>query len=145
MTVYLSLAAGVVFLTVLVGFIVPEGKMNKAVNFVMRLICIFILVQPILKIFDLNITDAQSAQMIDYDYICGVYSKNQSEQLEKLIYENLQIECECTVDFVYADGAFKENGVTVLTYFVDGQTKDKIYEYLKGLGYIDINVNEKTA
>lgn len=142
MTAYLYLSAGTVFLTVLVNFIIPEGKLHKSVNFVLRLACIFILVSPVLKVFDLSVSGNED-EIIDYDYICSVYSHNQSAQLEKLIYENLGIECECEVEFIYSDGAFKENGVRVTANFVEEETIDAIQSYLQTLGYININVNEK--
>lgn len=140
---YLYLAAGAVFLTVFVGFIVPEGKMKKSIGFVMRIACIFVLITPVKQMF--RLTDADTGSMIDYEAICAVYSETQSERLENMIYEEFSVECECRVDFVYEDGEIRENGVEVLTDIVDVQIKNSIYEYLESLGYIDINVNEKTS
>lgn len=142
MSTCLAISAGIIFLTVLVGFIIPEGKLNKTINFVVRLACIFILISPILKVFGFTET-INNGSLVDYGYICSVYSENQSEQLEKLILEKLGIECECKVDFTYEDGVFKENGVTILTDFAENVTIEKIQAYLGELGYININVNEK--
>lgn len=142
MSTYLALSAGIIFLTVLVGFIIPEGKLNKTISFVVRLACIFILISPLLKVFGFKQT-TDDGDLIDYGYICSVYSKSQSEQLERLISENVGVECSLVVDFTYEDGVFKENGVTILTDFVDSVTIEKIQAYLGELGYININVNEK--
>lgn len=144
MTAYLYLSAGTVFLTVLFNFIIPEGKMQKSVNFVLRLACIFILVSPVLKIFDFNVASTEN-QIVDYNYICSVYSQNQSAKLEKLIYEKFGIECECEVDFTYENNSFKENGVQIYVVIVESETLDDVVAYLRELGYININVNEKTA
>lgn len=46
MTAYITVAAGAVFLTVVVGMIIPDGKLNKSVNFVLRMACILILISP---------------------------------------------------------------------------------------------------
>jgi hypothetical protein len=142
MSSYLTLAAGAIFLTVVVGLIIPEGKLNKFINFAMRLICIFVLIQPITQIFQL--TDA-SEVLIDYDYICDVYSKSQSKMLEEQIFSDLQIECECYVAIDYVDEQIIQSEVSVViaNEFYDEQTKNEIYAYLLKLGYIDINVNEK--
>lgn len=140
---YLYLAAGAVFLTVFLGFVIPEGKMKKSISFVARIACIFVLITPIKQMF--RITDDDMQSLIDYEAICAVYSETQSARLENMIYEELSVECECRVDFIYTDGEIKENGVEVLTDIVDGQIKNSIYEYLQNLGYIDINVNEKSS
>lgn len=142
MTAYLLTATGVIFLTVVIGFIVPEGKLNKSVNFVLRLACIFVLIQPVTKIFDFS--DAQAKSLTDYEYICSVYSQNQSEALTDKILQDLDLECDCVVSVVFEDGKILENGVTVNTNFVDDETIKNITEYLKELGYINITVNEKT-
>lgn len=140
---YILTAAGVIFLTVLVSFILPEGKLNKIINFVMRIICIFVLIRPVTNLFQFS---SQETAIVDYDYICSVYSDSQSQQLERLIYENYGLESECIVAISYSDGTLSEDGVTVfINDFVEEQTKLEIYEYLESLGYIDINVNEKTA
>lgn len=144
MTTYLALSAGIIFLTVLLSFIIPEGKLNKSINFVVRIACIFILVSPIISIFDFSAATTQD-DLVDYDYLCDVYSDTQSDQLEKMIFDATGIECQCIVDFTYEDGVFRENGVTILTDFVDSVTIGKIQAYLKELGYININVNEESG
>ena len=141
MTAYLLTAAGVIFLTVIVGFIIPDGKLNKSVNFILRLVCIGVLLQPVSGIFNFA-PDAQ-AQLTDYEYVCSVYSETQSRQLEKAIKKDLNIDCECTVEIVFEDGAIKENGVIVFVQAKDGEKVDLIWEYLKSSGYINITVNEK--
>lgn len=138
---YITVAAGAIFLTVVVGFIIPEGKLNKSVNFVMRIVCIFLLIRPVAGIFDFKTEDAS---LIDYEYICTVYEENQSNHLKQLLYEKFGVDCDCKVEVIYADGQIKENGVEVSGYFVEGKTKLEICEYLESLGYIDITVNEKT-
>lgn len=142
MTTYLTTAACAVFVTIIVGFIIPDGKLNKMINFVMRLVCIFILVSPVVKIFDIG-GAAEEGAIIDYDFVCSVYSETQSSELEKLIRNNTGEDCVCEVDILYENGSFKENGVTVFTDFGDEVTKNKIRAYLESLGYININVNEK--
>ena len=54
-----------------------------------------------------------------------------------------QTECVCTVEVIYEDEKIKESGVTVTGNFTDKQSINKILEYLQGLGYIDIIVNDQ--
>ena len=54
MKVYLLTAAGVIFLSVVVSLLIPEGKLHKSVTFVMRLICIVVLIQPVTGIFKIG-------------------------------------------------------------------------------------------
>lgn len=143
MTKYIALSAGVIFLAVLVSFIIPEGKLNKSINFVVRIACIFILVSPVLQVFHITAGN-ETANLVDYDYLCAVYSRSQGDQIEKLVAENLGLDIDCTVEFTYEDGVFKENGVNIMTDFVDHDTIEKIQAYLHELGYININVNEKS-
>ena len=141
MTAYLLTAAGVIFLTVIVGFIIPDGKLNKSVNFILRLVCIGVLLQPVSGIF--NFAPDGQAQLTDYEYVCSVYSDTQSRQLEKEIKKEFDIDCECTVEIVFEEGEIKENGVIVFVQAKDGEKVDLIWEYLKSSGYINITVNEK--
>ncbi len=139
MTAYISLAAGAVFLTVVVGMIIPEGKLNKSVNFVLRIACIFILISPVFGIFNLKLPE-EDGGIVDYDYVCSVYSQSQSEQLEKMIEENIGVQCDCEVKIIYEDGSFRENGVTIYTNNVESGLIEDILSYLSELGYININV-----
>lgn len=143
MTQYILLAVGAVFLTVVAGMLVPEGKLNKAITFVLRSACIFILITPLFGVFDINLDDGEDV-IIDYGYVCEVYSENQSRLLEDMIAENTGAKCVCTVEIIYEDGAFKENGVNIVTDTVEDGLIGDIVSYLRELGYININVNEKT-
>jgi hypothetical protein len=142
MSTYITLAAGAIFLTVVVGIIIPDGKLNKFISFIMRLICIFVLIQPITQIFE--ISDAEETY-VNYDYICEVYSRSQSRMLEDLIYDNFEVECECTINISYDGEQIIQSDVNVVlpANTINEQTKTEIYAYLQELGYIDINVNEK--
>lgn len=141
MTTYLLTAAGVIFLTVIVGFIIPDGKLNKSVNFILRLVCIGVLLQPVTQLF--NFSPTADKPLADYEYICDIYSQTQSEQLEKQVEESLGIECDCTVAVAFDDGKISENGVAVFIEDCNNEKVDLIWEYLQGLGYINITVNEK--
>ncbi|MGN0806090.1 MAG: stage III sporulation protein AF [Candidatus Coproplasma sp.] len=136
---YLYGALGVVFLSVIAGLIIPEGKLKKSINFVLRLICISVLITPVLNLF--GIEEQVKGFSPDYEYICEIYSQNQSELLTQKVYSDCGEECVCTVTVVYQDDKITESGVIVTGNFKDRQTIEKIEEYLRGLGYIDITVN----
>ncbi|MDE7257501.1 MAG: stage III sporulation protein AF [Clostridia bacterium] len=142
MKAYLLTAAGVIFLTVIISFIVPEGKLKKSVNFVLRLVSIGMLINPITKIFSFTPTGGSVAY--DYDYVCEVYSQNQSRLLTQKINDELGYDCVCRVEILYDGTKISENGVTVSGNFENVQTVEQITEYLEGLGYINITVNETT-
>lgn len=142
MKAYLLTAVGVIFLTVIVSFIVPEGKLKKSVNFVLRIISIGVLIQPVAKIF--TFTPQKESADYDYAYVCQVYSQNQSQLVTQKVKEDLNLDCVCAVEIIYDGTQIKENGVTVEGNFESVQTIEEITEYLEGLGYIHITVNEKT-
>lgn len=141
MKAYLLTAVGVIFLTVIVSFIVPEGKLKKSVNFVLRIISIGVLIQPVAKIF--TFTPQKESADYDYAYVCQVYSQNQSHLVTQKVKEDLNLDCVCAVEIIYDGTQIKENGVTVEGNFESVQTIEEITEYLEGLGYIHITVNEK--
>lgn len=141
MTAYLATAVGVIFLTVAVSFVVPDGKLNKSVNFIMRLVCIAVLFQPITKIFKLS--DEETESYTDYSLICETYAYGQSRALEDKIYEELEKNCDCSVLVSYSDGEMKEEGVTVYGNFENDEEIEKVREYLEALGYINITVNDQ--
>ncbi len=143
MTAYLLSATGVIFLSVIVSLIIPEGKLNKTIVFIMRLCCIFVLIRPITGIFK---TESEATrEFVDYGFVGSVYSENQSEQLENLIYEKFGKECGCEVTVEYSDGEFSVSGASVEVYENNDDLIDKIYAYLKELGYINISVYAKTV
>lgn len=143
MKAYLLTAAGVIFLSVIISLVIPEGKMNKSIVFVIRLACILVLLQPITGIFKLSSVSVDTP-MYDYEYICKVYSDNQSVQLEKLLLKQLSIESECSVDIIYNEGDFKVNGVTVVINDEGEEKIKEIYAYLEDLKYINITVYAKS-
>ena len=140
MKTYLISATAVIFLSVMVSLIIPEGKLNKTIVFVMRMACIFVLIQPITGIFKIKNTGVSNSSLYDYEYICKVYSDNQSEQLEKLIYEKFAVESTCTIKIVYDDGEFRADGVDIEINSENYEIIDDIYEYLEELKYINISV-----
>ncbi len=144
MQTYLLSAAGVIFLSVIVSLIVPEGKLNKTITFVMRLICIFVLVQPITGVFNLSPSDTER-DFFDSAYVCAEYSDHQSAQLEALLKDKFGAECECGVDVEYVDSRFKVQKVEVTVFGKDENLIEEIQAYLKELGYINISVYAKSS
>lgn len=139
---YLLGAAGVIFLSVIVSLLVPEGKLNKTITFVMRLICIFVLIQPIGGIFKIKSPEA-GADLADYGYVERIYTEHQSGELEKLLDKEFGIPTECNVEVKFNGGNFEVIGVEVEISSPDGEISDKIYAYLAELGYINITVYAK--
>lgn len=142
-TEYLLTALGVIFFAVIVGLVIPEGKLKKSVNFVLRLVCICVLIRPLTNIFGIN---SQTATITyDYDYICEVYSQNQSALLTDKVVGETGVECICTVSVVFEEDKIKENGVLVEGNFGNDKVIEKITEYLQELGYINITVNDQSS
>ncbi|MDE6690877.1 MAG: stage III sporulation protein AF [Clostridia bacterium] len=142
MKAYLLTAVGVIFLTVIISFIVPEGKLKKSVNFVLRLVSIGMLVSPVTKIF--TFAPSESTASYDYEYVAQVYAQNQSRLLTQKVADELGYDCVCNVEIEYKEHKICENGVNVYGNFENVQTVEEITEYLQGLGYIHITVNETT-
>ncbi|MDE7182801.1 MAG: stage III sporulation protein AF [Clostridia bacterium] len=142
MKTYLLTAAGVIFLSVIISLIIPEGKMHKSILFVMRMVCIFVLIQPVTGIFKIETSEADKP-LYDYEYVCTVYSDNQSTQLEKLIFKEYGEETACKVNVVYNEGKFEVSAVTV-EFAEENEKINEIYEYLVKLGYINITVYAKS-
>ena len=146
MQTYLLSAAGVIFLSVIVSLLIPEGKLNKTITFVMWLVCIFVLIQPLVKLFSVptSATEANS-DLFDTEFVCREYSKHQSAQLAELLNEKFAVEADCTVEIAYDGGNFKPDGVEVVLKEKDFNLIGTIYEYLKELGYINITVYAETT
>ena len=143
MKTYLITAAGVIFLSVVVSLIIPEGKLNKTITFVMRMACILVLIQPITGIFKISSSSSREP-MYYYVYISEVYSDNQSSALKKLLDEKFpDIDC-CLVEVIYENGNFKVDSVTVTTEKQDEKLISEIYAYLEELKYINITVYAKS-
>lgn len=143
MTEYLLSAAGVIFLSVIISLIIPEGKLNKSITFIMRLICILVLIQPITGIFKIGGESAAGGSLADYTYVSSIYSEHQSEQLELLLKKEYNIETSCDVKVEFIDGEFKPTAVEVGISEGNSEClilKEKIENYLAELGYKNVNV-----
>lgn len=136
---YLMSAVGVIFITVIISLLVPEGKLNKSIMFLMRLICIVVLIQPIVGLFNLK-TEPTVSDFFDYQYVSSVYSEHQNTQLEKLIEKEFGIETECTVSVEYVESEFKVTGAEARLKKNNEGLIGEIYSYLQELGYINITV-----
>ncbi len=139
MKTYLLSAAAAIFLSVIISLLVPEGKLNKTITFIMRLVCILVLIQPITGLFKLS-PQGPTDSAVDYVFVESVYSDHQSAQLEKLIKTEFETECECTVKVEYADGEFKAKEAAVKIKENNSELIKAIYEYLQELNYINITV-----
>ena len=144
MKTYLLSAAGVIFLSVVISLLVPEGKLNKTVTFVMRLICIFVLIQPITGIFKIGAND-KVKDTVDYEYVSTAYSNQQSEQLEKLVFSKFGAQSECDVTVEHTDKGFEITDMQVRLFEKDEKLIENIYAYLRELGYINITVYAESA
>ena len=139
MKTFLISATGVIFLSVIISLLIPEGKLNKTIIFIMRLICIMVMIQPLTGIFGVSGSEGE-VNRVDYTYVCEIYSGHQSGELEKLLFENFDTKAKCSVEVIYKDGEFKVNGVTVIIEENNLQLIKDIYEYLGQLQYINISV-----
>lgn len=144
MQIYLLSAAGVIFFSVIVSLLIPEGKLYKTITFVMRLICIVVLIQPVTRIFEISPAET-SDNYFDSEYVSAQYSRHQSIQLEQLISDKFSAESDCVVEVVYDDGQFKVNGVEVALNLDDKKNIESIKSYLQELGYINITVYAKST
>ncbi|MCD8372286.1 MAG: hypothetical protein LUD27_03185 [Clostridia bacterium] len=142
MTAYLVTACGAVFLSVVVSFIIPQGRLGKTITATLRLVCIAILISPLVDVFDFS-SEAYE-DFVDYEYICSVYSKTQSDAMQQVLYEQFAVQSECSVTIIYSDDAFCVEKVEVCLLNANEEIADKIYEYLQADGYINITVYEQT-
>lgn len=142
MKTYLLSATAVIFLSVIVSLIIPEGKLHKTILFVMRMACILVLIRPVTGIFKIKSPEA-SEPIYDTEYICKVYSDNQSERLEEHIFKEFGEECDCNVNIEYEEGNFKVSGVLV-NLSENSEKINEIQSYLEEIGYINITVYAKS-
>ena len=143
MKAYLLTAAGVIFLSVIVSLLIPEGKLHKTVTFVMRLVCLLVLIQPVTGIFKIGDTETTS-KYFDYEFVEDVYTDHQSRELEKLLQKEFGQKTECIVDVEYKDGQFKAEKVQVALEKDGAKFINQIYAYLEKLNYINITVYAKS-
>ena len=129
MKAYLLTAAGVIFLSVIVSLLIPEGKLHKTVTFVMRLVCLLVLIQPVTGIFKIGDTETTS-KYFDYEFVEDVYTDHQSRELEKLLQKEFGQKTECIVDVEYEDGQFKVEKVLVALERDGAKFINQIYAYL---------------
>ncbi|MBE7088186.1 MAG: hypothetical protein E7370_01485 [Clostridiales bacterium] len=138
---YLLTVFSVIFFSIIISFLIPEGKTNKLILSVVRLITIFVLIQPITKIFFKNDLKEDVA---DFNFVCTVYSKNQSREMQEHLKEEFFVESKCDIVIAYCEEGFIVEKTEIITFNAEEEINEKIYAYLVDLGYINITVNEQT-
>jgi hypothetical protein len=143
MKTYLISATGVIFFSIIVSILIPEGKLKKTITFILRLACILVMIQPVAKLFNTESSN-EDVDFIDYQFVCNVYSNEASERVTKLIDEKFNIECESVVVVNYLDDEFTIESVSINIEKEDENKTYDILEYLEGEGYINITVYAKS-
>ena len=105
--------------------------------------CIFVLIQPLTGIFKIK-SSSDGEVFYDYEYICGVYAENQSDQLEKKLADEFSAECTCSIEIVHDNGVFRAESVTVGVNSQNNEIIERIYAYLEECNYINITVYAKS-
>jgi hypothetical protein len=140
MKAYILAATGICFFTVLLSFLLPEGKVGKTIQFVMRIACIVCLLQPILGLFNGQNSIAEQS-LCDYSLVCSLYEANQEQSIKESILKEFGEEVECDVVIEYQDGNFSQEKVSITLKRQDEEIEQKIYAYLEGSGYINILIH----
>ncbi len=128
------------FLSVIISVIIPKGKLNGCILFVLRIVCVAIMVTPLTQIFKISEHDKY---IISYEDVCSIYEINQQKIIEKEIEYKFSISSQCFVDLELKEN--KLNIIEVRVYVDQKNLKNsvEICEYLRSLNYINITVNEK--
>lgn len=132
----LLIASGIVFLSLILTYIMPDGKLKNSINFILRAVCVLTLITPITQFV---FTD-NNYFSVNYNDIAEVFKLNQEEYLESVIFREFGVECDCFLSIDYVDNNIIENGV-VINLLGNFSESEKIYSYLSDLGYINIIVN----
>jgi hypothetical protein len=144
MKTYILSATAVVFLSVILSFVLPEGKLGKTIRMTLQMVCIAFLIQPVLSLFSVDVTEAQQ-ELCDYQTICRVYAKEQAEALQEGIWEAVGVSCVCEVEITYDGENFVEESVVVTMDEENDELRQKICAYLQDNGYIHSTVNVKNS
>lgn len=85
--------AGVITLSVLIEFVLPDGQMNKYIKSIFSFVIVFVIISPIPKLLNQNIT---FSEFFDYENTFSI-DENYLEQvnLNKLISYQTTIEEQC--------------------------------------------------
>jgi hypothetical protein len=133
----LAIATGVVFISLIATYVIPNGKLRSSINFVLRLTCILALISPVINIIFPDV----KVDYVNYNQVASVFEKSQENYLQKLIFDKFGVDCECNLIIDYDGEKIIENGITIK--IKDNFDKrEQIYSYLLELGYINIIVNE---
>ena len=133
----LTIATGVVFISLIATYVIPNGKLRRSINLVLRLACILALVSPVLKL----ILPDVKVEYVNYNQVATVFEKSQENYLQKLILDKFGADCECNLIIEYDGNIIAEKGI-VIKIKDNFDKREQIYSYLIELGYINIIVNE---
>lgn len=99
MSAYILSICGAVILSALVTIIMPEGKIGKFINGVLKILCVFIMLVPLVNwVSDLKFegkgegNETEVSLDEDYlDYFFGKQAESFSEELKKIVEKEFSI------------------------------------------------------
>lgn len=121
MSAYILSICGAVILSALVTIIMPEGKIGKFINGVLKILCVFIMLVPLVNwVSDLKFegkgegNETEVSLDEDYlDYFFGKQAESFSEELEKIVEKEFSIKVLIVTDWECADYAFSVRKVQI--------------------------------
>ena len=113
MSAYILSVCGAVIISALVAIIIPEGKLGKFINGILKIFCVFIMLVPLVRwVSDLrwepdkNENKNISLDTEYIDYVFGKRAENLSEDICTVVEKEFSVEASVVTDWECADYAF---------------------------------------
>ncbi len=159
---YILSVIGVVLIAAILTAILPEGKTNGVIKSVMKVVCVFTIVSPVIEYLggSKNLTSEgifgesvikEDASFIDY---CSKISvENAAEELEVEIEKQFSVRARVSLEWQYKQesteiliGSYENDQIEILKATVlleteaDAETKEKIIGLLKETGIKEVEI-----
>lgn len=122
MSAYILSICGAVIISALVTIIMPEGKLGKFINGILKIFCVFIMLVPIVNwVSSLKIGDFKGESVaqvsLDEEYLNYFFQKQAdsfSEEIREFVEKEFSLEASVVTDWDCSDYAFSVRKVKII-------------------------------
>ena len=123
MQAYIWAVCGAVIISALAAILMPEGKIGKFINGILKLFCLSVMIAPLFALFEKftgeppagDGSDSAGAELDDdfIEYMFGKRAQEEADSLEELLEEEFAIGVSAEILWDYADYAYNVTNVNI--------------------------------
>ena len=114
MQAYIWAVCGAVIISALAAILMPEGKIGKFINGILKLFCLSVMIAPLFALFEKFTGEPPAGDGSDFiEYMFGKRAQEEADSLEELLEEEFAIGVSAEILWDYAEYAYNVTNVNI--------------------------------